>query len=43
MQGLKQTETVYEIKSYSTFVGNFAALALTVYSAMGYIMSRLER
>ena len=41
-QGLKQTETVYTITNYSYFIGNFAALVLSAYSALGYIMSRFQ-
>ena len=41
-QGTKQTETVYKITPYSSFVGNFAALTLTEYSVMGFILSLFQ-
>ena len=41
-QGLKQTRLVYKLTPYSTFIGNFAALTLSVYSAIAYILSRFK-
>ena len=41
-QGLKQTEMVYQLTPFTTFLGNFAALTLTVYSAQSFFMSRFQ-
>ena len=41
-QGLKQTETVYRLTPYSSFVASAAALILTAYSILGFAMSRFQ-
>ena len=42
-QGLELIETDYTITSYSVFIGNFAALVLTAYSSMAYVVGRFSK
>ena len=42
-QGLEQIETDYAITPYSVFIGNFAALVLTAYSSMAFVVGRFSK
>ena len=41
-QGIKQTETVYQIEAFSSFVANFAALVMSAFAGLGFMLGGIQ-